>query len=146
MITVFIYWLVGLILTVCISIFTIKKNREIGYTLLTTLLAGYILISNILTPRLVSFDLGFIELMIVTGSIIWPFTAQLSDMINEIYGKKRTIISAILGYTINLLFVVFILMADATKPVWDISMEEFWESYFLPSGRVLFTTIDFRQK
>ncbi len=141
---VLLYWIIGLLLTVYVSIWTIKKNREIGFTILTVLLSGYILISNILTPRLSLFNLGFTQLTVVTGSLIWPFTAQLSDMINEVYGKRKTFIAVALGYSLNLLFVLFVFMANSTQPIWDTSMEEFWQSYFLPSGRVfLASTVSF---
>ena len=129
-------WALGLYFTVYLSIYVIKKNREVGYTFLSVLLAGYILISNILTPRLTSLNVGVTNLVIVTGSIIWPFTAQLSDMINEVYGKKKTFFAIGFGYAVNLLFVLFVLMANETVAVWDGVKETFWKEYFLPSWRV----------
>lgn len=131
-----VFWFIGLLSSVYLSIYMIKNNREIGYTSLCVLLTGYILISNMLTPRLTSITIGFTELTVVTGSIIWPFTAQLSDMINEVYGKKKTVLAVIFGYIVNFLFVLFVLMANETMPIWDEEMETFWKSYFLPSGRV----------
>lgn len=130
------FWIIGLCLTVYISLYVIKRDREVGYTFLCVLLAGYILISNMLTPRLISIEIGFSTLFVVTGSIVWPFTAQLSDMINEVYGKKKAIFAIGFGYAVNLLFVLFVLMANGTQPAWDGNMETFWKSYFLPSGRV----------
>lgn len=129
-------WLTGLLLSVYISLYVIKKSREIGFTFLCVILTAYVLISNILTPRLTLIDLGFTRLMVVTGSIIWPFTAQISDMINEVYGKKMTILAAVFAYAVNLLFVLFVLMANETSAVWDENMENLWKTYFLPSGRV----------
>lgn len=139
-----IYWLTGLTLSVYVSAWLIKKNRELGYTFLVALSAGYIVFSNILTPRLVHIDLVLGQLTIVTGSLIWPFTAQLADMINEIYGKKKTIYAFAFAYAINLLFVIFILMASQTTPIWSEPEEAFWKAYFLPSGRVLLaSTVSF---
>jgi uncharacterized integral membrane protein (TIGR00697 family) len=131
------YWLLGLIVSVYLSIWIIRKDRDLGYTFLVVLSAGYILIANILVPRLINIDLGFGGLTIVTGSLIWPFTAQLSDMINEVYGKRKTIYAFGLAYFINLLFVLFVLMANETTPIWSSQEELFWKSYFIPSGRVL---------
>lgn len=138
------YWIIGLSISVIISSYIIKYNRETGYTFLVVLFAGFILISNILVPRLINFNLGEWALSIVTGSLLWPFTAQLSDMINEIYGKRKTIIAFVFAYIINLLFVLFILMAKNTQPEWSDEMETFWLTYFLPSGRILIaSTISF---
>ena len=131
-----VFWITGLLMSVYISLYVIKRNREVGYTILTVFLAGYILIANILTPRLTTISLGSVGFVIVTGSIIWPFTAQISDMINEVYGKKKTYYAAGLAYIVNLLFVIFVLMAGETKAVWNTDMETFWRDYFMPSGRV----------
>lgn len=137
-------WCLGLCCSVLISLYVIRKNRSIGYTFLCTLLAGYILISNILVPRLISINIGFTNLVVVTGSILWPFTAQISDMINEVYGKKRTLIAVGFGYSINLLFVLFVLMANETQYIWEVEKETFWKEYFLPSGRIFIaSTVSF---
>lgn len=138
------YWLIGLVISVYLSVWIIRKNRELGYTFLVVLSAGYIVFANILTPRLIQIDFGFEQLTIVTGSLIWPFTAQLADMINEIYGKRKTMYAFLFAYSINLLFVLFILMADQATPVWTNEEETFWQTYFMPSGRILLaSTISF---
>lgn len=129
------YWLVGLVISVCLSVWLIKKERDLGYTFLVTLSAGYIVFSNILTPRMIQIDVGIEQLTIATGSLIWPFTAQLADMINEIYGRKKTVYAFLFGYIINLLFVIFILMASKTVPQWSYEEEVFGESIStLPVG------------
>ncbi len=138
------YWLVGLVISVCLSVWLIKKERDLGYTFLVTLSAGYIVFANILTPRMIQIDVGIEQLTIATGSLIWPFTAQLADMINEIYGRKKTVYAFLFGYIVNLLFVIFILMASKTVSQWSYEEEFFWRKYFFPSGRILFaSTISF---
>ncbi len=138
------YWLLGILISVFATAIVIKRNRELGYTILVVVLAGFILISNIFTPRLININVGNYNLSVVTGSLLWPFVAQITDMINEIYGKRKTIFAFGLGYLINLLFVIFVLMANTTVPVWNNEMESFWETYFMPSGRVfLASTVSF---
>lgn len=138
------YWLIGLVISVYLSIWIIRKNRDLGYTFLVVLSTGYILIANILTPRLINLNIGFGGLTIVTGSLIWPFTAQLSDMVNEVYGKRKTIYAFSFAYLVNLLFFIFILMACQTTPIWSEEEEIFWKSYFMPSGRILLaSTVSF---
>ena len=53
------YWLIGLVISVYLSIWIIRKNRDLGYTFLVVLSTGYILIANILTPRLINLNIGF---------------------------------------------------------------------------------------
>ena len=138
------YWIIGLTVSVYLSLWAIKRSREFGYTFLTVLSAGYIVFANILTPRLIQLDFGITQLTIVTGSLIWPFTAQLADMINEIYGKRKTFRAFLLAYFINLLFVLFVFMAEQATPIWTSEEEVFWKNYFMPSGRILLaSTISF---
>lgn len=138
------YWLIGLTVSVYLSVWIIRRNRDLGYTFLVVLSAGYIVFANILTPRLIRLDLVFEQLTIVTGSLIWPFTAQLADMINEIYGKRKTIYAFLFAYLMNLLFVLFVIMSDQAIPAWTQEEETFWRTYFMPSGRILLaSTISF---
>lgn len=138
------YWLLGLTVSVYLSVWVIRRNRDLGYTFLVVLSAGYIVFANILTPRLILLDFGIEQLSIVTGSLIWPFTAQLADMINEIYGKRKTMYAFMFAYLTNLLFVIFILMANQATPIWTTEEENFWKTYFMPSGRILLaSTISF---
>lgn len=133
---IWIFWLVGLLLSVTISIITIKKDRTLGYSYLTVIAAAFVLISNILTPRLMELNFFGYSVVLVTGSLIWPFIGQISDMINEVYGKRKTLIAFALAYLANLLFVIFIFMANHTSPVWSVQEEMFWSNYFIPSFRV----------
>lgn len=104
---------------------------------------GYILIANILTPRLINLNIG-LEVNDCNRKLIWPFTAQLSDMVNEVYGKRKTIYAFSFAYLVNLLFFIFILMACQTPPIWSEEEEMFWKSYFMPSGRILLaSTVSF---
>lgn len=131
-----IWWATGLTITLFVSLRIIKKSREFGLIFLNLFFAGYVLSANLLAPRLINFDLGFEEVSIVTGSIIWPFTSQLSDMINEVYGKRKTLVAMVFAYLLNLLFITFVLMASNTTPVWSAAEEQFWQQYFSPTAQI----------
>lgn len=133
---IWLYWLLGLSLSVAVSILVIQKDREFGYVFLAVLASAFVLISNMLTPRLMSLDLFGYSSVLVTGSLIWPFIGQISDMINEVYGKKKTLVVFTFAYLTNFLFVIFVGMACDTVPVWSEQEEFLWHKYFTPSLRV----------
>jgi uncharacterized PurR-regulated membrane protein YhhQ (DUF165 family) len=88
------FWLAGLGVSTVVGAYIVKRNRERGLLILGSMLAIYVVGANILVPRLVNFHIFGLSFVLVTGSIIWPYTAQLSDMINEVYGKKAAFFSA----------------------------------------------------
>lgn len=135
--SLWIWWGIGLTITTIISSWVIVKRHQYGYPILIALFAGYVLSANILVPRIIELDIGFTMLILTTGSVIWPFTAQISDMINEIYGKKKAYFSVIIAYAINLIFITFIYMGASAQSIWSLEEENFWLNYFLPAPRIL---------
>lgn len=133
------FWILllgGLLISTLVGSYVARKHRESGWLIFSVLLAIYITGANILVPRMANINIFGLPFVLVTGSIIWPFTAQLSDMINEIYGKKKTFISAALAYLANLTFVMFTLMALQTEPV-DLASEEWFRMFFQTGWRAL---------
>lgn len=118
----------------------VSRYRDAGFAVLATIFAGYVLSANIFVPRLVVINLGISEFTLTTGSIIWPFTAQIQDMINETYGRKKALISVGSAFLVNLLFITFVYVGRAVPAVWDVSAEEFWREYFSSAPRIFFAS------
>ena len=136
------FWGVGLLVSSLLGAYVVKKYREYGLFILGTFLAIYVVSANILVPRLINFEFFNLNFIIVTGAMIWPFTAQLTDMINEIYGKKASYLAAAVAYMANMMFVGFTLMAVHTPPfIASVANEPFFTSYFGVAGRVLFASM-----
>lgn len=139
-ITFWIFWLAGLAVTTLVGAYLVRNHRDFGFPLLAAMLAIYVVGANILVPRLVNFEIFGLGFVLVTGSIIWPYTAQLSDMINEVYGKRKAIFAAATAYLSNLMFVGFVLLAFQLEPL-DPGSEEFFRTFFGVAGRVLFASL-----
>lgn len=131
-----ILWLSGLLISTFVGAYVVRFHREKGLYFLGVMLAIYVVGANVLVPRLAGLNIFGLSFVLVTGSIIWPYTAQLSDMINEIYGKKSAIYAAALSYTANLMFVLFVLMAFQT-PAINADAEPFFKTFFGVAWRVL---------
>ncbi len=133
------FWALGMLISTVIGAYAVRKHRDRGYMIFSTMLAIYIVSANILVPRLVTFHLFGMGFVLVTGSIIWPYTSQLTDMINEIYGKGATYLSVAVAYVANLMFVIFVLMAFQLTPLVP-DAEIFFQAFFAVAGRVLFAS------
>jgi hypothetical protein len=134
---IWLWWAVGLSISTVCGLWVLRRRRDLGLGVLITIFAGYIVSANILAPRLIALDVGFGRLIVSTGSLIWPLTGQLSDMINEVYGRRNALWAMAISYVSNLLFVTFVFMAAGTEAVWGAEKEAAWREYFTPAGRIL---------
>jgi len=66
-----------------------------------------ILISQILATKLVEFDVGFVA---PAGVILFPFTFQLTDMINEKFGQRETHRAILIAFLTQVVMVFFFLI------------------------------------
>jgi uncharacterized integral membrane protein (TIGR00697 family) len=136
---VWVYWVIGLTLSTIFCAWIVRRNRELGYTVLITIYSAYILGANVIAARLCEFDLGIFGVQIIsTGSILWPFTGQVIDMINEVYGRRKTYIAVTLAYILNVHFVIFALLGLQVPPApWLVQYESAYSFYFIQAPRVL---------
>lgn len=121
--------------------YTVRYYRPYGFAVLAGFLAIYVTGANILVPRLVDINLFGLSFVLVTGSIIWPFTAQIADMINEIYGKRSAFVAAGIAYGANLMFVLFVYLSFQIAPLWSPEHEAFFREYFGVAGRILIASM-----
>lgn len=135
--SIWLWWAVGLSISTACGLWVVRKRRDLGLSVLITLFAGYIVSANILAPRIIELNAGFATLMVSTGSLIWPFTGQLSDMINEVYGRRNALRAMVIAYISNFLFLTFVFMALGTQGIWSADKEAAWREYFTPAGRIL---------
>jgi len=128
-ITFWVVWFISILVSSLVGALVVRKFRDRGLVALSVLLAIYVVSANILVPRLVHFTFLW-QFVLVTGSIVWPFIAQLTDMINEIYGRKAALFAAAMAYIANLMFVIFVWLSMQTIPLWDAPQEEWFRLFF----------------
>ena len=136
-----VWWIIGLAVSTLLGSYIVKNHRQYGLMALGGMLAIYVVGANILVPRLVDLNLFGMSFILVTCSIIWPYTAQVSDMINEIYGKKAAYLAAALAYVGNLMFVGFVLMSFNVPAIWDSANEAWYTTFFGVAWRVTLASI-----
>ncbi|AKB77468.1 Putative preQ0 transporter [Methanosarcina horonobensis HB-1 = JCM 15518] len=133
---VWIYWIVTLTIATYASVYVIKKMPENGFTVLTAFYVVYLVASQVLATRIIVFDLGFYSFFAPAAVFIYPFIAQVVDMINEVYGEKRTHISILIAFATQVLFVLFIGMVAGLTPAPFFELEDAWKSLFGLSIRI----------
>jgi len=133
---VWVYWIISLTIVTYVSAYIVKKYREWGYAALTSFYTIYLGSSQIFASRAVNFDLGFCQFYAPSAVFIYPFIAQAIDMINEVYGRKRTHLAIFIAFVTQVLLVIFIAMVNSLTPAPFFQFENAWQNIFGLSIRI----------
>lgn len=82
----------------------IKRERAFQlYMLLAALFIAALVTCNLIANKFISVDLGFHTFVISAGVLPYPLTFLVTDLLSEIYGRKRTNLVVALGFAASLL-------------------------------------------
>ena len=132
---VWIYWIISLTLVTYVSVRFVKKSQH-GFAVLTGFYIIYLAASQILATRIIEFNLGFYKFYAPSAVFVYPFIAQVTDMINEVYGRRMTHIAILIAFITQVLLVIFIAMTNSLSPAPFFQYEEGWQSLFGLSIRI----------
>jgi len=114
----------------------IVRRSQYGFAALTGFYVIYLGASQILATRIINFDLGFYTFHAPAAVFIYPFIAQVIDMINEVYGRRLAHTAIIIALATQVLLVIFIAMTNSLRPAPFFKFEEAWASLFGLSIRI----------
>ncbi|MEM2137352.1 MAG: queuosine precursor transporter, partial [Candidatus Methanomethylicia archaeon] len=133
---IWIYWFIGLTMVTYASVYIVKNFPQYGFSALTSFYVIYLGASQILATRVIEFNLGFYIFYAPAAVFIYPFIAQVIDMINEVYGRRSTHIAIIIAFLTQILLVTFIAMVNTLSPAPFFIWEDAWRSLFSLSVRI----------
>ncbi|QTN37659.1 queuosine precursor transporter [Cryomorphaceae bacterium] len=85
-----------------------KRRAQQIYLFLAALFVTALVACNLIANKFISIDLGFKTFVISAGVLPYPITFLITDILSEIYGRKRTNEVVYAGFAASL-FVLFIL-------------------------------------
>lgn len=108
------------------------------YLMLAALFIASLVTCNLIANKFVLVDLGFTTFKVSAGVLPYPLTFLITDILSEIYGRKRTNAVVASGFLATLL-VLLILFLGHSFPALDNSpvTEEEYSSVFRNSWRVI---------
>lgn len=137
-------WIIGLTISTIAGAMLVKRFRDTyGYAMLVALYTSFILVSNILASRLVEYSIfGVVVKPIAGATLLFPFVAQIVDMINEVYGRRATYTAILITLAVNIVASILIWHVALEKPVIEeIGLppvyEDAWRYYLLQTPRVV---------
>jgi uncharacterized integral membrane protein (TIGR00697 family) len=96
-----------------------KRERARGiYLLLASLFIASLITCNLIANKFITLDLGFYTFVISVGVLPYPITFLITDVLSEMYGRKRTTHVVIAGFVVSL-FVLFLLWLGNVFPAME---------------------------
>lgn len=134
--SVWILWAIGLTVITIVSTRMVKRSKELGFAALLSFYILYLSATQLFGTRTIVFDLGIYSFYAPSGVFIYPFIAQVIDMINETYGKEKTRFAIAIAFVSQLVLMMFFVMGKTLAPSPYFPYEEAWQSIFSLSFRV----------
>lgn len=118
-----------------------ERAKQI-YLLLAALFIAALITCNIIANKFVEVDLGFKTFIISVGVLPYPLTFLITDILSEVYGRKRTNQVVISGFLVSL-FVLFILWLGHTFPAIEGSpvQDSAYDNVFRNSDKVILASM-----
>ena len=117
------------------------NRSENDYVLLSGLFITMLVVSNMMGTKLFVFtgfaSIGFPEITLTTGLITYPFTFLFTDIVSEIWGKRKADRMVVYGFLSSLIMLLVLIIARATppSPVWMVDSN--FAGFFDPAYQVL---------
>ena len=118
-----------------------EKSNKI-YLYLAAIFIAALVVCNLIANKFITIDLGFKTFVISAGVLPYPITFLITDILSEIYGKKKTARIVWAGFGASLFVLGVLLLAQqftaiAGSPVDD----ETFNKVFGNSWRVIFASM-----
>ena len=118
-----------------------EKSKKI-YIYLAAIFIAALVVCNLIANKFITIDLGFKTFVISAGVLPYPITFLITDILSEIYGKKKTARIVWAGFGASLFVLGVLLLAQqftaiAGSPVDD----ETFNKVFGNSWRVIFASM-----
>ncbi len=120
----------------------IRKEADWYYLILGGLFIAALVCCNMIANRFIEVDLGFKVFIISAGVLPYPITFLITDILSEVYGRKKTNRVIYVGFFASL-FVLLILWATSQftavgfSPVSDVEFEKMFGN----TWRVVFSSM-----
>tara|TARA_R110002050_G_scaffold149463_1_gene276001 strand:- start:30315 stop:30992 length:678 start_codon:yes stop_codon:yes gene_type:complete len=120
----------------------LKEQADFLYLTLAALFIASLVVTNLIANKFVTVDLGFKQFVISAGMIPYPFTFLITDILSEIYGKRKTTNVVITGFFASV-FILIILWFGNVFPAIEKSpvSDSVYSTVFANSYRVVFSSM-----
>ena len=118
-----------------------EKSRKI-YLYLAAIFIAALVVCNLIANKFISIDLGFKTFVISAGVLPYPITFLITDLLSEIYGKKKTARIVWAGFAASIFVLGTLLLAQQFTAIKGSPVnDESFNIVFGNSWRVIFASM-----
>ena len=118
-----------------------EKSKKI-YLYLAAIFIAALVICNLIANKFITIDLGFKTFVISLGVLPYPITFLITDILSEIYGKKKTARIVWAGFGSSLFVLGVLLLAQQFTAITGSPVDdETFNKVFGNSWRVIFASM-----
>ena len=118
-----------------------EKSKKI-YLYLAAIFIAALIVCNLIANKFITIDLGFKTFVISAGVLPYPITFLITDILSEIYGKKKTSRIVWAGFGASLFVLGVLLLAQQfTAITGSLVDDETFNKVFGNSWRVIFASM-----
>ena len=100
-----------------ISALNPKQHSEFVFQVLSAVFISSLIIANLTLNKFFSIDLGFVTFTQSVGILPYPITFIVTDIVSEIYGRRKANQLVWSGIIASLFMLIVISIADSTKAI-----------------------------
>jgi uncharacterized integral membrane protein (TIGR00697 family) len=131
-----IYLAVSLTVVTYASVYIVRNHPQYAFTALTGFYVIYLGAAQVLAARTIELGLGPWIFFAPASVFIYPFVAQVIDMINEVYGEEKAHAAILITFVTQVLLVIFFAMVNTLSPAPFFGYESAWQAIFEQSIRI----------
>ena len=118
-----------------------EKSKKIYLYLAATFIAALV-VCNLIANKFITIDLGFKTFIISAGVLPYPITFLITDILSEIYGKKKTARIVWAGFGASLFVLGVLILAQQFTAIEGSPVDdEIFNKVFGNSWRVIFASM-----
>jgi len=118
-----------------------EKSRKI-YLYLAAIFIAALVVCNLIANKFITIDLGFKTFVISAGVLPYPLTFLITDILSEIYGKKKTTRIVWAGFAASIFVLGTLLLAQQFSAIEGSPVnDETFNKVFGNSWRVIFASM-----
>ena len=119
-----------------------RKQADRLYLLLAALFIAALVTCNLVANKFIAIDLGFKTFIISAGVLPYPITFLITDILSEIYGRKKTNAVVLSGLAASLFVLLIIYLGNSFDAIPDSPVNnEAYSTVFGNSWRVIFASM-----
>lgn len=133
---VFALWIWAIFIATVVSSYYVRVKRKPDAIIAMYVI--YLALSQIIAAKIVALNiLGFV-FFVPAAVLIFPFTFQLTDMVNEYFGRWETHRMIFIAFATQVLMCFFLWMSCIMPPApfWGEEAQAYWEKFFWQSIRI----------